>query len=167
MNWKNKIDTLKVLFTERPELVMHFEFAPPAPTQFVEQISTDYAHVPASYLEFLRHSDGIRFDWFVLFGSGESKFQRIYALVERLKLRIGDKRVLPIGENAGGDAFVLTESTVELLPHPKYGGPKVLTIDFDELLNDFFLGAKFPLLFDGQPSVDDPWFALLRDLGWA
>lgn len=167
MNWKTKVDAVKELLMDRPTLAMHFEFAPPAPPQFVQQISIGYPYVPASYLEFLRYSDGIRFDWFVLFGSGESKFQPVFALVEHLASRIENRRMLPIGENAGGDAFVLAESRIELFPHPQYGEPKILTSDFDELINDFFLGAKFPLLFEGRPSSNDPWLALLRELGWA
>lgn len=151
----------------RSELVMHFEYAPPAPTQFIEQMVTDFPYVPSNYLEFLRYSDGIRLDWFVLFGSGESKFQSVHALSKRWQPIIGERRMLPIGENADGDVFVLTGSTLELLPQPQYGESKVLTTDFDELLNDFFLGAKFPHLFGDQVRPDDGWLALLRELGWA
>lgn len=155
------------LSEERPELAMYFAVAPPAPERFVDELRANYPIVPDGYVELLRISDGIQLHWFSLAGSGESQFQSLYLLVERLKWRMGDRRVLPIGLDASGDAIVLTESTIELLPQPQYGGPKMLTTNFDELIGEFFLGKKYPLMFDGRPAVDDPWLALLRELEWA
>lgn len=166
MNWKKKVEVLTHLSEERPELAMYFAVAPPAPHHFLDELKVTYPFIPESYLELLSITDGIQLHWFALAGSGESQFQSLYALTELVKWRMGGRRMLPIGLDANGDAIVLTESTIELLPQPQYGGPQVLTTDFNELVGEFFLGKKYPLMFDGRPSPEDPWFALLRELRW-
>jgi len=167
MNWKAKLEILMRLFERRPELEMYFSVAPAAPVQFLERLRAEYPFLPNSYLELLGISDGIQLHWFVIGGSGESEFPSLEALTKRWQPRIGDRRVLPIGHDASGDAFVLTESGIELIPQPQYGEAIVLTMDFDELIGEYFLGTKYPLMFDGEPAVDDPWWALIRELGWA
>lgn len=167
MNWKKKVEALTHLSGERPELEMYFAVAPPAPQHFLNELRGNYPFIPGSYLEFLRISDGIQLHWFWLGGSGESDFESVNKLIKRWKPIIGERAMLPIGEESSGDAFVLTETTIEILPQPRYGDSKVLTTDFDELMNEFFLGRKYPLMFSKGPSTDDPWLALLRELGWA
>ena len=95
MNWKEKLQIIREAARAIPEMAIVFGDAAGADQEFVDGLRREFPYLDHDYLELLRFSDGLHFDMFVLFGSGESKFESILAARRRLA-PVFDDEALPI-----------------------------------------------------------------------
>lgn len=171
MTWKQKISQVKQLLLLRDELNIVFADSLCASESAVKHLKLQYPFVDEELLAFLRLTDGVQIDFFVLFGVGESRFTSIQTAAQRWSFLLNPIEAIPIGEDPAGSCFAMfPDKSVVAVDHTMNNlhQGRVLATSFSEFLGDVLMGAKFPSLFPGSSPADheNEWTRFLRDQDW-
>jgi hypothetical protein len=171
MLWKQKISHVKQLLPLRNELNIVFADSPGASEVAINRLKLQYPFVDEEFLAFLRLTNGVQIDFFVLFGVGESRFTSIQIAAQRWSFLLNPIEAIPIGEDPVGSCFAIIQDksvvVVDYTMSDLYQG-RVLATSFSEFLGDVLMGEKFPSLFPGSwaAEYENEWTRFLRDQGW-
>jgi hypothetical protein len=163
--WREKLQALRAR-PQNPPLMFVFWVTDPAPAEHLAAIRARAPFVPESYLDFLRLTDGAQFDFFVLYGSGQTQFRSLKEANESWEPVVDLSRSLVIGEDAVGNAFVLDEDgRIRRVSNDPPGRDEVVAESFDALLDSGFMGPRYAKLV-GTITDDNIWWSILRENAW-
>ena len=173
MTWQSKLEITKKYAPSNPEMVMVFDYTTASCDFFITYLKNKYPFVEEEYLDFLRITDGIYIDTFVIFGSDQSKFSSISKAEVTWNFMTGvGVGFIPIGMYPSGDSIAIcSDAKIRLLNYTLntfLDGP-VISSSFSSLMNDFLLGNRFTELFLSHvwsPNDETDWTQYLRQQNW-
>jgi len=171
VGWKEKLQIVKASVNEREDLMIVFQAVTGAPKRFIKGIYADFPFLGESYGEFLEETDGAQIDMFMLFGSGISGFSSVRKEFQEWGRILEGSGWLPIGKDALGDTFILTESgRVVLVDYQmdRVSDGRLIANSFDEFLDEVLMGGRFSELFPSGWGQEDEneWTLFMREQGW-
>jgi hypothetical protein len=171
MAWGDKLEITRAALSEKPELAIAFSDAKGASEQFVESLRRELPFVDNAYLDFLRATDGVQIDMFVLFGSGGSEFTSLTEGTKRWGPLLEGTGWLPIGEDPSGGCIAITQEGRIVLLHlsmPEPNHAKEVAEGFSEFLDEILMGPRFVELFPGEwtNEHENEWTQHMREQGW-
>lgn len=164
--WRDKLAVLRRQPQEPPLLFVFSSSDQPAPVDHIAAVQARAPFVPPSYLDFLQITDGAQFDFFVLYGSGQSQFRSLADANESWSRVVDLSKSLVIGEDAGGNAFILDEDgRVRRMRTDPPDKSFVVAESFDDLLDTVFMGPRYIDLVQ-EIDEDNAWWPVLRENKW-
>ena len=172
MSWLEKLDQTRAMLSQNPELAIVFsESLPGASETFIGFLRKEFPFVDEQYLDFLRNTNGVQIDMFVLFGSEESVFPSVIEGLKRWTDVLHGSGALPIGEDPSGSCIAMSRDHKIILVSndpPDPTNTRVLAADFGQFLDEVLMGPRFPQLFPGSWTVkhENEWTEHMRQQGW-
>lgn len=122
--------------------------------------------IPETYLDLLKISDGMTFEFFVIYSSAEL-WDRQYPLADYG----GNKKYVCLGHDSSGDAFVADkDGKIYYIPtDPPPNEPLFLCENFEYLIDRIFCGPEYVEYFGGRENVEgqSEWYDYLVKNKWA
>lgn len=170
MNWREKLNVTRRYATVNPRMAISFHDAPRAPEEFISSLKSRFPFVSNEYLEFFRHTDGMQYDVFQMFGSGVSDFSSVFRKCE-LWSNVAGNAVI-ISELADGSPIALCDDNSVRLLDPyetkNFHDGEILADSFSSFLEDVVFGPRIEVLIGRPVEIIDEseWITFLNKQGW-
>lgn len=142
----------------------YFAKAAPADPKAIAELRSRCPWVPQGYIDFLSISDGMTFEFFVVYGTSQL-WREQYPLTSYG----GNDTFLCIGHDSSGDAFVVgRDGSIGFVPtDPPPERPIPLCGSFEELVDRMFCGPGYLDYFGGVDEIgESEWLEYLRKNQW-